>query len=156
MIVNAVDKRQKIQNTACFAAAILAANFWAAAVAEAEPRAELTIRVSNGREARGIIHVDICTAATFLKTCTVSGSAPALVGTTIIVIKGLKPGTYGAQIFHDKNGNGKVDRGLFGIPKEGVGFSNDAPIRFAPPTFSDAAFTYGGGAETINIHLRYF
>lgn len=155
-IVTRFDQRLMFQTVTYFVVAILVVSFCASAVADAEPAAELTVRVSDGREARGTIRVEICTAATFLKPCSVKGSAPALVGTTTIVIRGLKPGTYGAQIFHDKNGNGKVDRGFFGIPTEGVGFSNDAPIRLAPPKFSDAAFAYEGGAQTINIRLRYF
>ena len=40
-----------------------------------------------------------------------------------------RAGRYAVQAFLDENGNGEVDRALFGIPKEGVGFSNDAKIR---------------------------
>ena len=117
----------------------------------------LTIAVSNVRSTRGSVHVDICPAADFLSDrCRRSGSSPAIAGTTFVAVAGLPPGRYAAQVFHDENGNGKVDRALFGIPKEGVGFSNDAPIRLAPPKFADAAFAYDGGAQTIRLNLRYF
>ena len=75
---------------------------------------------------------------------------------TTVTFYGLKPGRYAAQLFYDENGNGKVDRALFGIPKEGVGFSNDAKIRFGPPKWEDAAFSYDGSDRTIGVKLRYF
>jgi uncharacterized protein (DUF2141 family) len=119
--------------------------------------ADLQIAVTGVHNAKGVVHVDICTPETFLKDCAWSGKAPARAGTTIVTITGLPPGRYAAQGFHDENGNGKVDRGLFGIPKEGVGFSNDAPIRLAPPKLSEALFDFAG-AETprITFKLRYF
>lgn len=116
----------------------------------------LTVRVEAVKIARGFVNVDICTERQFLKTCPITTRVPAQAGATAIVIHGLPPGRYAAQVYHDKNGNGKVDRKLFGIPTEGVGFSNDAPINFAPPKFADAAFDFVGGDATISLSLRYF
>lgn len=82
-------------------------------------------------------------------------SAPALAGKTIVTISNVQPGTYAVQAFHDENHNGKVDRALFGIPKEGVGFSNDAPIRLGPPKWKDAQFQLGDD-KGIAFKLRYF
>lgn len=63
------------------------------------------------------------------------------------------PGRYGIKLFHDVNGDGKMDTNLMGFPTEPVGFSNDAPIRLGPPSFADAAFDVGpaGAAQTINL-----
>jgi uncharacterized protein (DUF2141 family) len=36
------------------------------------------------------------------------------------------PGDYAVSAFHDENSDGKLDRNFMGIPKEGVGASNDA------------------------------
>lgn len=115
----------------------------------------LQITVTGVRNAKGVIHVDICRQAEFLKNCPVQTQAAAVAGTTIITIANLAPGTYAAQVFHDENNNTKVDRALFGIPKEGVGFSNDAPIRFAPPKWADAQFQLAAD-KTITLKLRYF
>ncbi|PZU06251.1 MAG: hypothetical protein DI605_19540 [Sphingomonas sp.] len=117
----------------------------------------LSVRVTNVRNARGRIHVDICPEAKFLKDdCPYSGSAAAEAGTVIVRIEGVPEGRYAAQLFHDENGNDRTDRGLFGIPTEGVGFSNDAPIRLAPPRFADAVFAVPGGPQTISVRMRYF
>jgi uncharacterized protein (DUF2141 family) len=116
----------------------------------------LRVEVSNVRARTGTVHVDICTRAQFLKDCPLSAEAPAKVGTTIVTITDLPPGNYAAQVFYDENGNHKIDRALFGVPREGVGFSNDAKIHFAPPKWADAVFAYDGQPRTIRLRLRYF
>lgn len=129
----------------------------AASALDAAPAGTLTLEVSNIRNAKGRVHVDICPEARFLKEdCPYSATAPAHVGTTVVTVTGLPPGRYAAQLFHDENMNNKVDRVIFGLPKEGVGFSNDAPIRMSPPKWRDAQFDHGGGAQTIRVTMRYF
>jgi uncharacterized protein (DUF2141 family) len=65
-------------------------------------------------------------------------------------------GQYAVQAFHDENGNNDVDRAMFGIPKEGVGFSRNARIGLGPPKWRDAFFNHQGRAEMIGFDLRYF
>jgi uncharacterized protein (DUF2141 family) len=116
----------------------------------------IEVAVSGVRSAQGRVHVDICRRADFLKDCPYSGEAPARAGVTTILIRDVPPGCYAAQGFHDRNANGKVDRGLFGIPKEDIGFSNDAPVRAAPPRFEAAAFDHGPADQRIGFTLRHF
>lgn len=117
----------------------------------------LEVRITNVRDARGVVHVDICPEARFLKDdCPWSGETPARAGTTVVTVEGLPAGHYAAQAFHDENHNGKTDRNFLGIPLEGVGFSNDAPIRLGPPKFADAAFDQGAGSQAITLRMRYF
>jgi uncharacterized protein (DUF2141 family) len=119
--------------------------------------AVLTIEVTNVRNAVGRVHVDICDQASFLKTdCRYAAEAPAHAGVTVVTVRNLPPGDYALQVYHDENGNRRVDRGLFGIPKEGIGFSRDAPIRLRPPRWEDAVMTYHGGAARTALRLRYF
>lgn len=120
------------------------------------PAGTIAVDVVGVRSAEGRVHVDICPETLFLKDCPYSGDAPARLGTTTVLVQGVPPGRYAAQGFHDRNGNGKVDRALFGIPTEGVGFSNDAKIRMAPPGFAEAAFAHGASPQRIQFHLRYF
>lgn len=57
---------------------------------------------------------------------------------------------------HDENGDSKMEKGFFGQPKEGYGFSRDAPVRFGPPDFDDAAIELADGDDkTIRITIRY-
>ena len=41
------------------------------------------------------------------------------------------------------------------VPKEGFGFSRDAPVRFGPPRFAAAALTLGEGEVRAEIRMRY-
>lgn len=117
----------------------------------------LTIHVTNVRNAKGRVHVDLCPQATFLKDgCPLSASVPAQSPTTILVLKGVTPGHYAAQLFHDENGNNKLDRGLFGIPKEGVAFSHDALKGMSAPKWVDAEFGFPGGTQSTEVRMRYF
>lgn len=118
--------------------------------------ATVHVFVPNARAVRGIIHVDVCSAADFLKLCPYSAEAKVTPGGTEIVVQNVPLGHYAVQLFHDENGNHKVDRGLFGIPKEGVGFSNNFRISTRAPRFSDAEFTVGGGGARMTISLQYF
>jgi uncharacterized protein (DUF2141 family) len=65
------------------------------------------------------------------------------------------PGDYAISMFQDENSNGKLDRNFVGMPKEGVGASNDAKGSFGPPKFADARFSYKGGRQELTIHLQY-
>ena len=61
----------------------------------------------------------------------------------------VEPGEYAIAVFHDENGNGKMDKHLFGIPKEPYGFSNNFRPRFSAPSFSDCEFNVGDGSKMI-------
>ena len=116
----------------------------------------IEVAVSGVRLSKGRVLVSICDESTFLKDCRWTGEAPATRGTTIVTVRNVPAGRYGAQAFHDKNSDGEVDRGWFGIPLEGVGFSNDAKIRMAPPKFEEAAFGHDGTDQRIAFQLRHF
>lgn len=118
---------------------------------------DLRVIVDNVRNANGAVHIAVCPENLWLKEgCVNRAVTPARKGVTEIIVKGLPAGRYGAQLYHDENGNNQLDRGTFGIPKEGVGFSNDAPIRMGPPKFKDAGFDYNGRDGTIRLKMRYF
>lgn len=132
------------------------------AAAQADPRVSadhsgtIHVVIDNARSARGNIHVDICPEANFLSSCPYSAEATARQGRVEVVVRDVPPGRYAAQITHDENGNKKVDRGLLGIPREGIGFSNNVRVRFRAPRFAETAFTVTGGTQSIAVSLQYF
>lgn len=65
----------------------------------------------------------------------------------------LPPGRYAVTVYLDENGNHKLDAGLFGIPREPVGASNNPRPRMGPPRFTDCAFQMGSNPQTITINL---
>lgn len=68
---------------------------------------------------------------------------------------GIAPGTYAVSVFHDENSNGKLDTNFMGIPREGVGASNDAKGHLGPPKFGAAAFLFSGGRMSLTIRINY-
>ncbi len=67
----------------------------------------------------------------------------------------LPPGKYALVCYHDENGNGKFDQTILGMPKEGYCFSNNVKPTLSAPTFSQCAFDYKGGDQSISITMIY-
>ncbi|MDE1915645.1 MAG: DUF2141 domain-containing protein [Sphingomonadales bacterium] len=129
----------------------------AAAAPGAATGGPVVVQVANVRNSRGRVYVALCPKDKFLAdTCPYEASAPARPGVTTVVIEHVPAGEWGAQAFHDENGNHEIDRGFLGIPKEGVGFSRDARIVLGPPKWRDAVFTHGAERQGIGFKLRYF
>ena len=63
-------------------------------------------------------------------------------------------GRYAIALFHDENGNGRLDKRLL-MPREGYGFSRNAPVVLGPPSFAKAAFAVDGSGEHQSIRMRY-
>lgn len=57
-----------------------------------------------------------------------------------ITIDSLQAGKYSFKYFHDENDNKKMDKYWIGAPKEGIGFSNNAKIKFRAPPLEDTIF----------------
>jgi len=75
--------------------------------------------------------------------------------TALAVFKSVKPGTYAVAICHDENSNNVCDANLLGIPKEGIGVSNDSKGFMGPPKFADSKFRLNAGRKEIEIKMSY-
>ncbi len=74
-------------------------------------------------------------------------------GEISVTFKNVEEGTYAISVIHDQNESGDLDTGLFGIPTEPYGFSNDAKGSFGPPSYADSKFEFEGD-KTIEINLN--
>lgn len=118
--------------------------------------ADLTIAVSGLRSGAGDVHYGVYARPEYFpkpEGRIAKGFVRAEAGGVTIVIRGLSPGTYAVAVYHDENGNGQFDQGLFGFPHEGYGFSNGASAFFGPPSFAKAAFTLGAEGGRVVIRL---
>jgi uncharacterized protein (DUF2141 family) len=70
-----------------------------------------------------------------------------------VTIPQLPTNNYAVAVYHDSNGNGKLDKNFFGVPTEYYGFSNDARGSFGPPSFGDCSFVFNS-AKKITINLK--
>ena len=81
--------------------------------------------------------------------------APIYEQKAVCEFPGIAPGTYAVSMFHDENSNGKLDTNFLGIPREGVGASNDARGHMGPPKFDAAKFQFAGGRLNLKITINY-
>lgn len=78
----------------------------------------------------------------------------AVAGVTRLQIDGLPAGDYAVMLFHDLDGNGRLDSNLLGIPKEPWGGSVGSKSLFGPPSWSDARFTLPETGLTVPVRLN--
>lgn len=67
---------------------------------------------------------------------------------------GLPYGTYAVALFHDENGDGKLNTNFLGIPREGFGISNNPTLSTSAPKFKNSSFPLKGDT-TIKIGMKY-
>lgn len=118
----------------------------------------LVVQVQKVRNNKGNVMVSVYRSdvgfpsepAKALKTVSVAAQAP----TTTVEVD-VPAGTYAVSALHDEDGDGTTATNFLGIPKEGVGASNNAKGRMGPPKFEAASFKHPGGRFTIQFQLGY-
>jgi uncharacterized protein (DUF2141 family) len=80
---------------------------------------------------------------------------PPIQPVTACVFHDVPPGAYMISAVHDENDDGKLDKGLFGMPKEGYGVSNNHTYALKGPDFTESVVQLGDGLNSISIRLRY-
>ncbi len=76
-------------------------------------------------------------------------------GKASVTFADIAPGQYAAVLFHDANGNRKIDTNWIGIPKEGVAASNNAEGTLGPPKWKDAKFSVAGAKVKQKLKVIY-
>jgi len=110
-------------------------------VGEESKDPELTVRVSGAEPSEGRIHMVIFSSKSdYLKVPFKDLNRSVDEKGEVVFVLTLPKGQYSACAFYDKNENGKLDKGFFGIPKELVAFSNQAKGLFGPPSYKATLF----------------
>jgi uncharacterized protein (DUF2141 family) len=129
------------------------------AAAAPAPAGEVIITVTDVRSSKGVVRACMTTREDIFPKCIKDPGAHRTVVPAAdrleIRFTGVKPGDYAIAVLHDENDNGKADRAMGMMPKEGYGFSRDAPVKMAPPKFRDAVFKQGEGTSRMTIKMRY-
>ncbi|MEM7466097.1 MAG: DUF2141 domain-containing protein [Pseudomonadota bacterium] len=81
-------------------------------------------------------------------------SVPITDKTTTFTLEDIDPGTYALAVVHDENGNNKLDFNRLSIPKEPVGFSNNAKGFMGPPKFKKAQFSVEKDDVALNVRVK--
>lgn len=122
-----------------------------------QAQATLTVEVTlNKPGAGGVLRVALCPSSesfSLEKGCTVM-QAKATGPMVQLRFEGLQEGEVALKLFHDVDGNGKLDTNWMGIPKEPYGFSNDAMGTFGPPTWEQARISIKPGANVTKVRMK--
>lgn len=124
----------------------------------ADPAGDVTVTVTGLRSDKGQVMACLTARADRFPQCARDPHARSIktaAGSTVELDFGAVPaGRYAISLFHDENGNGRMDKRL-AIPREGYGFSRNAPVRFGPPSFERASFVVDAAGQHQNIRVRY-
>ena len=124
-------------------------------VAYGQARLEITIK--KIKEHKGSIRVGLFNNENdFLKKVFTGKIAKADADEVTVVFENLKPGEYAVSLIHDENENGELDSNMFGIPKEGFAFGNNAMGTFGPPSFEKAKVVLKNDNDVQVLQLKYF
>lgn len=124
-----------------------------------EPAQNLTVEISGLRNQKGFVCIALFDGASGFPmdaSKAVKNSCFKVASTTQEVNLGpLKAGRYAMSLLHDENADQKLNTGLFGIPREGIGFSRNPRIR-RRLQFEETSFDFQPNATTVPITVKYF
>lgn len=133
----------------------LIATFLCGAALAGAAAADLTIQVDDVKSADGQMRVAVYNSAGIFPDQPFSvAHAPAVAGTTTVILKDLPAGDYAFAVYHDANANGKLDRNAVGMPVEDYAFSNDAVGKRGAPAFDAARVALPAAGAAVHVSLR--
>lgn len=116
----------------------------------------IEVNVTNIESKKGTIRIGLfASEKDFLKNA-IKGKVVKASGSEVTVsFENLEPGEYAVSVIHDENENGELDKNVFGIPKEGFAFGNNAMGSFGPPSFEKAKIVISDQRERQVLKLKY-
>lgn len=120
-------------------------------------KTNLVLDIDNIEEAKGYVWVGVYDSQ---KSFLQKDAALAIIGEEVketgrirMEVKDIPYGTYAVALFHDVNSNGKLDQGMFGIPKEPYVFSKPLKSKWRAPTFEDVKFNFSTANKRLDLKL---
>ena len=117
-------------------------------------RQEITVKINNLDNNKGSVYVALYNSETsFLSKGFKSVKVKIVDRSCEVTFKNVPEGIYAISMFHDENGNNKMDSNFLGIPTEDYGCSNNAKGFMGPPKWKDAKFELKDKSLTQTITL---
>ena len=114
----------------------------------------LTIEVASLENTKGVLRVCVTDQKDdFLKSCAFSKIVTVEDDTVSLKIENIEKGNYAVSVYHDENNSGILETGgVFGIPLEPYGFSNNPNMTFGP-SYKKSVFKMTSD-KNISIKLK--
>lgn len=71
-----------------------------------------------------------------------------------ISVSDLPSGTYALAAFHDRNGNEKLDRNIFGVPNEAYGFIQEPASKWRAPRWEEISLEIGDQDLEVQVEIK--
>ena len=131
--------------------------FAALLLAAAPAAGQLEITIERLRSRRGTVHVCLTRNSAHFPNCARDPAALKLsvaASAASARFDRVEPGAYAVSLFHDENGNGRLDT-FAGIPREGFGFSRNPVVRFGAPRFRQVVIDLPAGFARQTVRMQY-
>lgn len=116
----------------------------------------ISVEIHGLRSAEGHVRLALFRPSdVWMKEPLLTETIPARKGAVSVKLQAPASGIYAITVFHDTDGDGKLRTNVFGIPREGFGFSNNAMGIFGPPGFKEASFAVPA-SQPLRIDLRHY
>lgn len=118
----------------------------------------LNVTVTSVRSTNGIVRCGLFASANGFRTPgreVQAADAAIKGGKAVCRFANVAPGKYALAVFHAEKNEASIQYGLFGKPKQGVGFSNNPSITFGAPSFDKARFAMNKPQLDLSIALQY-
>ncbi len=133
-------------------------------VVTAETKGTLTVIISGIKIPEGVIRLALFNSPDSYTSTDHSGSvayqkAIGIIskdGQSVIVLNNIPYGEYAIKLYQDSDNSGKFKTNLFGVPKEGYGFSNNAPATSGAPSYDAVKFVFSKNISLQKINLQYY
>jgi uncharacterized protein (DUF2141 family) len=134
---------------------LLIASVFASQYLQAQETYTLTVEVANIEQPTGSIRACLISEeANFLGACKRGEVKSVRQKNCELQFKNIPLGSYAIMLYHDENNNDELDKkGLFGLPGEPYGFSNNPLIFFGPPSFEDC-LVHVKSDQRIQVKLK--
>lgn len=121
------------------------------------PNPDLVIEIEGAKPSKGQVMISVFDdPSTYMKRPIIElTQAVDVSGAAQVLVTDLAPGSYAVAVVYDRDSDGELDTGLFGIPTEKVGFSNNAKGRMGPAPWEKARFEHSADSNSISITLGH-
>lgn len=116
---------------------------------------ELRATIRNVKPQQGKVMVALYeSAAAYKAERRFAGQELPATGSEILAtFHNLPEGAYALTVYQDVDGDGKLNRTVFGVPAEPYGFSRDAGAALGMPAFEALAVPVGAGTAATTLSL---
>ncbi len=119
----------------------------------------LSVRVEGARNARGLIRLALFHSAEGFPEDhpkAVRTLSVAAAGAVEVTLQDVPEGTWALAVLHDENADGRLDKNLLGVPREGICVSGLSGRMWRIPTFEDARFVLPAKGLKLTLGLQYW